>query len=119
MRYHYEKPTVYKQIYGTTCACNHPIYNTRTLFKINDKGLAVVRQRYCQKTKATYWNRMDPWLVDELYFHKDFEAFFNDRAGERINGIYPTVTVRQIMLGLKMKPLPRERLETCFDRKLI
>ena len=95
------------------------LYNTRTLFKINDKGLAVVQQRYCQKTKATYWNRIDPWLVDELYLHKNFEVFFNDRAGERINGIYPTVTVRQIMWGLKMKPLPRERLETCFDRKLI
>ena len=97
------------------------LYNTCTLFKINDKGLAVVQQRYCQKkkTKATYWNRIDPWLVDELYLHKNFEAFFSDRAGERINGIYPTVTVRQIMWGLKMKPLPRERWETCFDRKLI
>lgn len=93
MRYHYEKPTVYKQIYGTTYACNHPIYDTCTLFKINDKGLAVVQQRYCQKTKATYWNRIDPWLVDELYLHKNFEALFNDHAGER--------------------------WETCFDRKLI
>lgn len=87
--------------------------------KINNKGLAVVQQRYCKKTKATYWNRIDPWLVDELYLHKNFEAFFNDRAVERINGIYPTVTVRQIMWGLKIKPLPRERWETCFDRKLI
>ena len=89
--------------------------------KINNKELAVVQQRYCQKkkTKATYWNRIDPWLVDELYLHKNFEVFFNDRAVERINGIYPTVTVRQIMFGLKMKPLPRERWETCFDRKLI
>lgn len=50
MRYHYEKPTVYKQIHGTTYACKHPIYNTCTLFKINDKGL-VVQQRYCQKKK--------------------------------------------------------------------
>lgn len=54
MRYHYEKPTVYKQIYGTTCTYNHPMYNTRTLFKINDKGLAVVQQRYCQKKNKSY-----------------------------------------------------------------
>ena len=119
MRYHYEKPAIYKQIYGTTYKCDHPIYSTCTLFKINDKGLAVVQQRYCQKTKTTYWNSIDPWLVDEIYLHKNFEVFFNDRAGKCIDGIYPTVTIRQIMWGLKMKPLPRERWETCFDRKLI
>ena len=81
MRYQYEKPTVYKQIHGTAYACNHPIYNTCTLFKINNKGLAVVQQRYCQKTKATYWNRIDPWLVDELYLHKNFE--WNLSNGDR------------------------------------
>ena len=54
MRYHYEKPTVHKQIYGTTYACNHPIYNTCMLFKINDKGLAVVQQRYYQKKNKRY-----------------------------------------------------------------
>ena len=110
---------MYKQIYGITYKCDHPVYNTCTLFKINNKGLAVIQQRYCPKTKTTYWNDIDPRLVDDLYLHKNFGVFFNCRAGECIAGIYPTVAIRQIMWGLKMKPLPRERWETCFDRKLI
>lgn len=35
------------------------------------------------------------------------------------DGLYPTVTVRQIMWALKMKPIPRERWETVFDRREI
>lgn len=119
MRYFYEKPTVYSTIYGTTYSCNHPVYNKCTLFKINDKGLAVIQQRYNPETKSTYWTDIDPWLIDELYLHKKFEGFFSERAGECKGGLYPTVTIRQIMWGLKMKPLPRERWETCFDRRLI
>ena len=119
MRYHYEKPTLYSTIYGTTYSCNHPVYDKCTLFKINDKGLAVIQQRYDQTNKSTYWTDIDPWLVDELYLHTKFEEFFNERAGENKEGLYPTVTIRQIMWGLKMKPLPRERWETCFDRRLI
>lgn len=34
-------------------------------------------------------------------------------------GLYPTVTVRQMMWALKMKPMPKERWETVFDRKEI
>lgn len=30
---------------------------------------------------------------------------------------YPTVTIRQIMWALKMKPIKRERWETVFDRR--
>ena len=45
--------------------------------------------------------------------------FFNERAGACTDGLYPTVTVRQIMWALKMKPIPRERWETCFDRRYI
>ncbi len=119
MRYHYEKPTIYSQIYGCTYKCNHPVYNECTLFEINNKGLAVIQQRYCPETKSTHWGIIDPWLVDELYLHAKFEKFFNERAGESQNGLYPTVTIRQIMWGLKLKPLPRERWETCFDRRVI
>lgn len=119
MRYHYEKPTLYSTIYGATYSCNHPVYDKCTLFKINGKGLAVIQQRYDQTNKSTYWTDIDPWLVDELYLHTKFEEFFNERAGESKEGLYPTVTIRQIMWGLKMKPLPRERWETCFDRRLI
>jgi hypothetical protein len=46
-----------------------------------------------------------------------FKKFFDERAGECVNGLYPTASIRQIMWGLKMKPLPRERWETSFDRR--
>ena len=119
MRYYYEKPDTYSSMYSVIYACNHPVYSRCTLFKINNKGLAVIQQRYDPKNKTTYWNSIDPWLADDLYLHERFEIFFNERAGECINGLYPTVAIRQIMWGLKMKPLPRERWETCFDRRLI
>lgn len=119
MRYHYEKPTIYSSIYGTIYTCNHPIYDRCTLFKINNKGLAVIQQRFDSDNKHTYWGEIDPWLTDELYLHINFEKFFNERAGECRDGLYPTVTIRQIMWGLKMKPMPKERWETCFDRRRI
>jgi hypothetical protein len=119
MRYHYEKPTIYSNNYGTTYTCNHPVYDKCTLFKIHNKGLAVIQQRHDPNTKHTYWDAIDPWLADELYLHAKFGSFFNDRAGESQNGLYPTVTIRQIMWGLKMKPMPKERWETCFDRRAI
>lgn len=119
MRYHYEKPAAYSTLYGTIYRCDHPIYNRCTLFKINNKGLAVIQQRYDPSTKTTYWTEIDPWLADDLYLHTKFEEFFNIYAGECINDLYPTVTIRQIMLGLKMKPIPRKRWETCFDRRII
>lgn len=119
MRYRYEKPTIYSKIYGSTYKCDHPVYSECTLFKINNGGLAVIQQRYCYETKSTHWNVIDPWLIDELYLYTRFESFFNERAGEIQNGLYPTVTIRQIMYGLKLKPLPRERWETCFDRRVI
>lgn len=119
MRYHYEKPTIYTSMYGDTYICNHPIYYKCTLFKIEDRGLAVVQQRFDETDKSTWWSEIDPWLTDALYLHPKFREFFDDRAGECEDGLYPTVTIRQIMWGLKMKPLPKERWETCFDRRII
>ena len=119
MRYHHEKPTIYSTIFGSTHECDHPVYDKCTLYKINKSGLAVIQQRYDRVTKQTYWGEIDPWLTDAIYLHKNFEKFFDERSGEGQNGVYPTVTVRQIMWGLKMKPLPRERWETCFDRRTI
>lgn len=119
MRYHYKKPTVYSTNYGALHEVNHPVYDRCTLFKINSKGLAVIQQRYDPDNKTTYWTEIDPWLTDDLYLHDKFEEFFNERSGESQNGIYPTVTIRQFMWGLKMKPMPKERWETCFDRRVI
>lgn len=117
MRYHYEKPVIYRSIFGNTYKCNHPVYNECTLFQIGKKGLAVIQQRFNPDTKSTWWGEIDPWLTDTLYLHEGFKKFFDERAGESNGGLYPTVTIRQIMWALKLKPIPRERWETCFDRR--
>ena len=119
MRYHYEKPEIYTSMYGSTYKTSHPVYNNCTLIKINNKGLAIIQQRYNPKDKTTYWTEIDPWLIDEIYLNPKFEAFFEERSGECIDDLYPTVTIRQIMWALKMKPLQKERWETCFDRRII
>lgn len=117
MRYHYERPSLYFSNYGTTYTCNHPVYNSCTLYLIDGMGLAVIQQRCDNKT--TWWTEIDPWLTDSLYLHPRFKEFFDERAGECRDGLYPTVTIRQIMWALKMKPIRKERWETCFDRKNI
>ena len=119
MRYHYKKPAIYLSKYGPTYECNHPVYDKCTLFKIGDKGLSVIQQRYDDVSKQTWWSEIDPWLTDDLYLHPRFKAFFDARSGECTDGLYPTVTIRQIMWALKMKPLKKERWETCFDRNYI
>lgn len=117
MRYHYERPTIYVSMYGELYFCNHPVYDRCTLFKINDKGLAVIQQRYNPDSKSTYWTEIDKYLTDDLYLHPKFKEYFDKRARECTDGLYPTVTIRQIMWALKIKPLPRQRWETCFDRR--
>lgn len=119
MRYHYEKPSIYLSMYGNTYKCEHTVYSKCTLYRIADKGLAVIQQRYDVDTKRTWWGEVDPWLTDDVYLHPKFAEYFDNRADTPENGLYPTVTIRQIMWALKMKPLPKERWETCFDRKAI
>lgn len=106
-------------MYGTRYICEHPVYNSCTLFLIENKGLAVIQQRFDSETKSTWWSEVDPWLTDALYLHDGFRDFFNSRAKACTDGLYPTVTIRQIMWALKMKPIKRERWETVFDRREI
>jgi len=118
MRYHTEPQEIETARYGRTYVCDHPVYTKCTLFKMEDRGLAVIQQRYTPGKKTTSWGPIDPWLCDILYTNKNFMKYFNERAGVRDkNKIYPTVTIRQIMWALKIKPLKKERWETCFDRK--
>lgn len=117
MRYHYEKPALYASMYGKVYSCDHPVYSHCTLFVIADKGLAVIQQRYDPETKRTWWGEIDPWLTDGVYLHPGFKVYFDKRAQKATDGLYPTVTIRQIMWALKMKPIKRERWETVFDRK--
>ena len=108
---------MYSSMYGEIYICDHPVYNRCTLYKIGNKGMAVIQQRYDETTKSTWWTEIDPWLTDELYLHTRFKEFFDERSGECVEGLYPTVSIRQLMWGLKMKPIPKERWETCFDRR--
>lgn len=119
MRHHFEKPEIYLTMYGKRYICDHPVYNSCTLYKIGNKGLAVIQQRFNTNSKITWWSEIDPWLVDAIYLNPNFHSYFNDRAGEKINGLFPTVTVRQIMWALKMKPIEKKRWETVFDRRNI
>lgn len=119
MRYHYEKPDIYLSMYGETYICNHPVYSRCTLFRIGSKGLAVIQQRYDEKTKHTWWSELDPWITDDLYLHPKFREYFDKRGGKAIDGLYPTVTLRQIMWALRMKPVQKNRWETTFDRAYI
>lgn len=116
MRYHYEIPNRYFSIYGETYECDHPVYNKCTLYLINDKGLAIIQQ-YRKEDKSSYWSEIDPWLTDVLYLHPRFKEYFDSKAKKCKNGLYPTVSIRQIMWALRMKPLKKERWETYFDRK--
>ena len=61
--------------------------------------------------------RTNPWLTDSIYLHPGFKEIFDNRSGECKDCLYNTVTVRQLMWTLKMKPVKRERLETYFDGK--
>ena len=106
-------------MYGETYTCNHPVYDKCTLYIIDNKGLAVIQQRFDDDLKSTWWSEIDPWLTDVLYLHPKFKEFFDERACECENGIYPTVTIRQIMWALKLKPMIKQRWETCFDRRYI
>ena len=119
MRYHYEKPSMYLSKYGTTYNCDHVVYDNCTLFEIGNKGLSIIQQRYDSDTKTTRWGEIDPWLTDDLYLNPGFKKYFDAKSGKCTDGLYPTVTIRQIMWGLKMKPLRKQRWETCFDRKNI
>ncbi len=117
MKYHFEKPLWYISMYGERYECDHPIYSVCTLYKIGDRGLAVIQQRYLPDDKRTWWGEIDSCLTDLIYLNDGFKDLFDKRAGKCTNGLYPTMTVRQVMWALRMKPLSKERWETCFDRR--
>ena len=116
VRYHYE-PVNNTSKHGKVYICDHPVYSFCTLYRISDLGLAVIQQHFDADRKVTWWGEIDGSLVDDLYLNPNFLGYFYERAGKGENGIYPTVTIRQAMHALKMKPLKKERWETVFDRK--
>lgn len=116
MRYHYEKPHLYNTMYGKIYICDHPAYNRCTLYEINGVGLGVIQQRFNPRTKRSWWTEIDEWLTDDIFVQPGFKDYFDKHGGPCEDGLYPTVTVRQIMWALRMKPIKKERWETVFDR---
>lgn len=119
MKYFHEMSKFNQHLHGVTYHCDHPVYNRATLYICNDAGLCVIQQRHDEDTKATWWTEIDPWLVDELYLHPKFGEYFKKYARKADKGLYPTVTIRQIMWALRMKPIKREKWETVFDKSPI
>lgn len=119
MRYRYTKDgLIHVGQFGIHYICDHPVYSACTLYKVRDLGLAVIQQRYNPDLKYTTWGPIDIDLTDAIYLHPKFLPFFKKYAKLKDEkGLYPTVTIRQIMWGLRMKPLKRESWETYFDRK--
>lgn len=60
MRYHFEKPPIYLSMYGQRYRCDHPVYNFCTLFLVEERGLAVIQQRFDPERKATFWTTGSP-----------------------------------------------------------
>lgn len=119
MRYHHTKPEVYLSRYGRIYICSHPVYSRCTLYEARGRGLAVIQQRFDPERKTTWWTEIDPWLTDAVYLHPKFWRLFEERAGPATDGVFPTMTIRQLMWALKMKPLQREVWETVFDRRRV
>lgn len=115
MRSSYKPPDEYAVRTDTVYRCNHPYYNSCTLLKMDDKGLAVIQQRFNKRYKWTWWGPIDPWLVDDIVENSRFSNFFLEHSGcKDENGLYPTITVRKLMWALRMKPLTKEIWETRF-----
>ena len=118
MKYRYKKPLEYVRREGIDYICNHPLYNRCTLFLscANESGdgggLAVVQKRFNSTQKRWWWDHIDPWLSHDIYHHQDFLEVLHEHAWwPDKDGLYPTLTVRQLMWELRMKPLPKEEWE--------
>ena len=111
MKYYYEKPSEWIGA-GEIYICSHPRYNRCTLFRNGDRGIAIIQERFDEKTKVRWWSSVDPWLSGDIYFSPGFREFFEKHAAPADeNGLYPTFPVRKIMWELRIKPLRKEYWE--------
>lgn len=118
MRYHSKQQTIYHPPrHGGPYRCDHPVYEHGTLYFHDGVGFVVIQQRYDKTTRHTWWDEIDPWLVEEIYHADKFPEFFQANAQKRVRGYFPTFTIRQVMWALRMKPLKKQPWETVFDHK--
>ena len=113
MRYFYEKPEEAKDHSIYFKRVNHPLYNSCRLYMISEEeGLAIIQKRFNSKLKVFFYSAPDSWIMDEILKCSGFVDYTFKHAGECKDGIFPTVTVRQVMYALKMKPLKKEWWES-------
>lgn len=113
MRYFLEKPIDAKKNGVYLTKIDHPLYNSCTIYKTDvDKGLAIVQRRFNKNLKVFFYNAPDSWIIDEIKKAAGFVDYVFDHAGPNQDGTYPTVTIRQVMYALKLKPLKKEWWET-------
>lgn len=115
MRYFYEPSPLSPTGYGLVYRCEHPLYKECTLYQLRNEGLAVVQLRFNRGTKVMWWGSIDEGLAGDIYLNPRFQDYFKEHAYPAKDGLYPTVTVRQIMYALKMKPLKRDIWEGTLD----
>lgn len=118
MKYHIEKPIFQSEVFGVTYRNNHPVYDYGTLFLFGKKGLVIIQQ-FIDSDKRTYWGPVEPYLINAIFITKDFEKLFERYSSEKLDGSYPTITIRHALHWLKMKPPKKELWETYFDRSII
>lgn len=124
MKYHYNDNGIrnHRVRDGSIRTFDHPVYTNATFFNASDdRGMCVIQQKFNRSSKSTYWTNVDPWLANAIFEDEHFKECLNEIAREPNpnTGLYPTVTVRQLMWALRMKPLKKEVWETMFDRSLI
>ena len=109
MRYYTERPDGAKPHSIYFQRSSHPLYNSCRLCRISDEeGLAIVQLRFNPNLKVFWYDAPDSWIMDELLKHPGFSNYVFEHADECKDDVYPTVTVRQVMYALKMKPLKKE-----------
>lgn len=112
MRYYTEKPKGASNTRRYTYECNHPLYSQCTLLKKDDKGLAIVQMRFNTRLKIFWYGPIDSWLAEQIMGQEGIDAYFAKNAKKPSDGLYPTVTSRQIMWALRMKPLKKAEWES-------
>lgn len=100
---------------GFTYHCDHEYYNTCTLFLLpNGKGLAVIQQRFNERLKYTWWDKIDSRINIDISNSDMLEEYLNDNATYPVKGIYKTVELRKMMWALRLPPLKKQPWETRF-----
>lgn len=100
---------------GEFYRCDHPLYSSCTLFKVGNKGISVVQQRFNSKSKTTWWGTIDEDLRYEIVHSPYLESYILSYGCEPNEyGFYTMVEVRKLLWALHIKTPPRQPWETRF-----